>query len=213
MIAQTEMVGHLGEARGRDEVGFDLRLLPFRVGRKRAEQRVAHDQAQHRIAEELERFVVGHTAARILVRLGLVRQRVLEQAAIAEAVANPCLERVELLRQRHDDAAADLFAMALDDADGMRGIFFAHRDLGFAERCRRERQHRTRSRGAQGLDAVAVEQRLDDVGFDVGLGAEDHREAGRGHAGAAVLTDVVTWSIVSGVGASIFMKIIVMSSC
>ena len=88
VVAEPELLGHLGERRGRHQVGLDLRLLSFGVRRERAEQRLGHDQAEHRVAEELERLVVGDAAARILVRLRLVRQRVLEQAAIAEAVAD-----------------------------------------------------------------------------------------------------------------------------
>ena len=92
----------------------------------------------------------------------------LEQAAIAEAIADARLERVELLRQRHDHAAADLLAMAVDDAHGLGGLFVAHRDRRLAQRRHRERkQPRRRPGGAHRFDAVAVEQRLDDAGLDV----------------------------------------------
>ena len=71
------------------------------------------------------------------VDLHLIR-RVLEQAAILEAIADAQFERVEFLRQRHDHAATDLLTMALDDADGVGGILVANRNAGFPERTQAE---------------------------------------------------------------------------
>ena len=168
VLAEPELLRHFRERRGRDQVGLDLRLLPFVVGRERAEQRFGDDQAEHGVAEELQRLVVGHAAAGILVRLRLVRQRVLEQPAILEAIADARFERIELLRQRHDDAAADLLAMAVDDPHRVGGILVAHGDAGLAHRTEPElEQARRRPGGAHRLQAVTVEQRLDDVGFDL----------------------------------------------
>ena len=131
----------------------------------------------------------------------------LEQAAVAEAVTNARLERVQRLRQRHDDAAADLLAVAVDDPYRFGGVGRPHRNLGLAERVERERkQARRGARRAHGLDAMAVEQSLDHVGFDVGLRAEDHGEAVVHHAS-------VPAPIGTGAGRSIFIRIIVMSSC
>ena len=76
-----------------------------------AEQHLGHDQPQHRVAEELERLVVGDAAARILRGARLVRQRVLEQPAILEAVADALLQLLELVAQP-DDARADVLAVA-----------------------------------------------------------------------------------------------------
>ena len=53
-----------------------------------AEQHVGDDEPEHRVAEELERLVVEDAAARVLVRARPVRQRVLEQPAVVEAVAD-----------------------------------------------------------------------------------------------------------------------------
>ena len=71
--------------------------------RELAEQHVGDDEAEHGIAEELERLVVEHAAARVLVRARLVRQRVLEEAAVAEAVVDPLLERFEFLPDGNND--------------------------------------------------------------------------------------------------------------
>ena len=90
------------ERRRRDERRLQLRLLPLVVLRELAEQHVGDDEAEHGVAEELHRLVVEHAAARVLVDARLVRQRVLEQAAVAEAVADPLLERLELRPERHD---------------------------------------------------------------------------------------------------------------
>ena len=111
VVAETQPLGELRERRRGHDVRLDLRLLPFGVGRERAEERVGNHQTEHRVAEELERLVVHDAAARVLVRLRLVRQRVLEQPAIAETIAEPRLERIELLRQRHHQPAADLLAV------------------------------------------------------------------------------------------------------
>ncbi len=75
----------------RDERRLDLRLLPFVDLGTLLEQRVGDDEAQHGVAEELERLVVGHAARDVFVRARPVRQRVFEQAAIAEAIAQPAL--------------------------------------------------------------------------------------------------------------------------
>ena len=58
------------------------------------------DEAEHRVAEELERLVVDDAAGDVLVRARSMRQRVLEQAEIAEAVADARLERGRSLRRR-----------------------------------------------------------------------------------------------------------------
>ena len=112
--------------------------------RKLAAQSVGDDQSEHGVAEELERFVVDDAAARILVRLRLVRQRVLEQTAIAKPIADALLERDELLRQGHDEAAAHLLAMALDDAHRVLGLVLPHRDERLAHRVDGEREERRR---------------------------------------------------------------------
>ena len=69
-------------------------------------ERVRDDEAEHGVAEELQRFVVDHAAGDVFVRARAMRQRVLEQAAIAEAIAQPAFERHELVADRHDARAA-----------------------------------------------------------------------------------------------------------
>ena len=120
MLAEPELLGMPRQRLRRDDGGLDLRLLAFVVVRVLMEQRVGHDQAEHGVAEKLERLVVGHAARRILGRARLVRQRVLEQAAIAEPVVDARLQLVELVAQAHD-ARADVLAMAVDDAARLVG--------------------------------------------------------------------------------------------
>ena len=69
------------------------------------EEHVGDDEAEHRVAEELERLVVDDAAGGVLVRARPMRQRVLEQAAIAKAIADAPLERGELVANAHDAAA------------------------------------------------------------------------------------------------------------
>ncbi len=62
----------------------------------------AMTKPEHGVAEELHRLVVEDAAAGVLVHARAVRQRVLEQAAILEAVADAPLERLELRAERDD---------------------------------------------------------------------------------------------------------------
>ena len=91
-----------------------------------------------------------------------------------EAVADPDLQLVELVAQPHD-ARADVLAMAVDDAPRLVGLPLGHRHANLAaQRVDRHRQDRLRvATRAKALDAVTVEQRDDDAGFDVGGGGED----------------------------------------
>ena len=133
--------------------------------RKLAKQHVGDDEAEDRVAKELQRLVVDNAAARILVDARAVGQRVLEQAAIAEAIADDALERLELRAKRHDAAADNLVAMALDDLVRAFGFVVAHRQ---AKLVRRERERRAREvRRDQDVDAVGFEQSLDDVSLDL----------------------------------------------
>ena len=70
--------------------------------RELPEQHVGDREPEHRVAEKLHRLVVEDAAARVLVNARAVRQRVLEQAAILEAIADAPLERLELGAKRHD---------------------------------------------------------------------------------------------------------------
>ena len=195
VVAQAHQLRHLGQRRGRDQVRLDLRLLPFGVGRERAKQRVRHHQAEHGIAQKLQRLVVADAAARVFVRLRPVGQRMLEQPAITEAIADARLERRERLRQRHHDAGPQVLAMTLDDPHRVRRLVGAHRDLGFAERVEREqKQARRRTGRAERLDAMAVEETLDHVRLDVGLGAKDDGEAAVGHTGVSILIRIMVMS-------------------
>ena len=68
-------------------------------------QRVGDDEAEHGVAEELERLVVDDAAGDVFVRARAMRQRVLEQPAIAEAIAQARLELGELVADAHARAA------------------------------------------------------------------------------------------------------------
>ena len=61
-------------------------------------------------------------------------QGVLEEAPVAEAVAEADLEGRKLLGQRHDDTHADALAVALDDPDRLVGVFVTHGHAGLAHR-------------------------------------------------------------------------------
>ncbi len=91
--------------------------------------------------------------------------------------------------------------MAVDDPHRLGGIRIAHRDARFAERTEAElKQPWRRARRPHRLHAMTVEERLDHIGLDVGHGPEDDGQPSVGHAAASV-------------DASIFNRIIVISSC
>ena len=102
-------------------------------------------------------------------------QRVLEQTAVLEAVADPPLERLELRAERHDAATLDLVAVAVDDAQRRRGIVGVDRDAPLPRLVvQRERERRPRVVAEdRGLDPVRLEQAADDVGFDLRRRVED----------------------------------------
>jgi hypothetical protein len=54
MIAQAKALGHRRQRGGRHEGRLGLRLLPFGELRELAVQHVGHDEAEHRVAEELQ---------------------------------------------------------------------------------------------------------------------------------------------------------------
>ena len=127
-------VAELREPSGRDERGANLRLRPFVEIRVLAIERLRDHKAHDRVAEELERLVVAHPAGYVLVRARAVRERVLEERGIAEAVADARLERRNLTRWvRSVRTALEVhppFSLALDyDVESRRHISVPAADL------------------------------------------------------------------------------------
>ena len=102
VIAEPQPLGLPRQRRRRHQRRLDLRLLSLVERRELAEQHVGDDEPEHGVAEKLHRLVVDDAAADVLVGARGVRHRVLEQAAIAEAVADGLLQRLELVAQPHD---------------------------------------------------------------------------------------------------------------
>jgi hypothetical protein len=59
VVAQGEVAAHIGEGPHVDDRGAQLGQLPLRQLGVATEQRVGHDQAEHRVAEELQPLVGG----------------------------------------------------------------------------------------------------------------------------------------------------------
>jgi len=76
VVAQAELARHLGERAHLDHRGTELGQLSLGQVRVAAEQGVGHDQAENRVAEELEPLVGGRIV--VLVGVGAMRQRALE---------------------------------------------------------------------------------------------------------------------------------------
>ena len=98
VAAEIDFFGQPRERRRRDDAGLHLRLVALAVGREPREQQIGDDEAEHGVAEELERLVVDDAAGGVLVRARSVRQRVLEQAEVAELVVDAFFERAERSR-------------------------------------------------------------------------------------------------------------------
>src|SRR5262249_42485250 len=73
----------------------DLAELPFPQVWEALEDPGAHDEAEDRIAEELERFVVQVALTFALVHEGPVRERAHEEVLLFEVVSDPLFERQE----------------------------------------------------------------------------------------------------------------------
>ena len=67
MIADPQTLRLPRERRGRHEGRLGLRLLALVVFRELAKQQVRNHEPEHGIAEKLQRLVVEHAAAGILV--------------------------------------------------------------------------------------------------------------------------------------------------
>ena len=78
-IAQADLFREPTQRRRRHDGCLDLRLLPFVVLRELAEEQIGNDEAEHGVAEELERLVVEHAAAGVLVHARPVCERVFEE--------------------------------------------------------------------------------------------------------------------------------------
>jgi hypothetical protein len=162
------------QRRGRDQRRLGLGLLSLLELRELPIQQVRHDEAEDRVAEELQRLVVHHAAGRVLVRLGLVRQRVLEQTRVPEPVADPALEGRQRLAERHHRARGPLLPVLRDDPGGLLGQLRRHGHAHLPQPLHVEGEHRRRRAGRlDRLDAVRLEQAPDDPGLDVGGRAED----------------------------------------
>ena len=177
VLAEIESLGLLRERRSRDQGSLHLRFLSFVELGKIAEQHVGDDEPEHGVAQELHRFVVADAAADVLVGARGVRHRVLEQSAIAEAVADGLLERLELVSQPHQASVGQLAAVTLDDAARLLRVVGMHRQPHLAEPVYRQRKNRMRHVGADDRHhAVRFEQAAHDASLDRRRAAEDDRQ-------------------------------------
>ena len=137
------------------------------VLRELAEQHVGDDEAEHGVPEELHRLVVEDAAAGVLVHPRAVRQRVLEQPAILEAIADAPFERLELRAERDDPARAVLVAVAVDDPLGVRGVPSARDPDSLPSAKRLARMSEGSSSRSRGSRAAANDVRLDRAGGEM----------------------------------------------
>ena len=84
--AEIDVLGHRRQVATLDEAGAHERKAMFGGIGQRIEQHPADDEAERRIAEELEAFEVVRAGA-------LVRERPVEQRAVPERVAEAAFER------------------------------------------------------------------------------------------------------------------------
>ncbi len=210
IVAEAEPPADAGERGGRDERGLGLRLRAFRVVGELAIEQVGDDESEHRVAQELERLVVDDPAARVLGGTRLVRERVFEQAAVAEHVVQLRLDVAQLRQRRHDQAGAAGIAVAEQHAPGVGHLVLGHADPDLAERRDGEGEHvGRRSRQAHRVQPLTDEQPLHDRRFDLRLRAKD--DFGVRHQASTGTTAVTGRS--PAAAASTRSSSIVMSSC
>ncbi len=80
VVADAKSAGHDGQCLGTDDGRAQLGQLTFWQVGVVGEQGVGDDEPEHRVAEELEALVVGHSA--VLVRERAVRQGMLQQPGV-----------------------------------------------------------------------------------------------------------------------------------
>ena len=102
--------------------------------RELAKEHVGDDESEDRVAEELERLVVEDAAAGVLVHARAMRQRVLEQAVIAELVADDPLERLELSTDAGHASVRAVVTVAVDESCRFVGVLLVHRHTEFVDR-------------------------------------------------------------------------------
>ncbi len=120
VVAEPERARDLGERLGADDGGAQLGELALgQVGVTR-EQRVGDDEAQHRVAEELEALVVGDPA--VLVRERAVRQGMLKELRVEVLDSQDLPQPLSVgCTQRSEDLAA-LAASSVLTALGARVV-------------------------------------------------------------------------------------------
>ncbi len=91
---QMQLVGAVQEMIGIDEMGAKLGKLTLLIGREALKKLLAGDQLQDGVAEEFELLIVSGRAEALACE-GAVGQRLLQQCAICELVAERGFEIVE----------------------------------------------------------------------------------------------------------------------
>ena len=106
-----------------------------------------------------------------------MRHGVLEQTAVAEAVVDRSLQRLELVTETDHPSAGHFIAVAVDDVAGLELVGGVHGDAHFAELVDRQRKHGVgHAGGDERPHAVDLEQSTHDARLDVGMRAEDDDE-------------------------------------
>ena len=94
---QLQALGHLAQVAGADQVGLDAGKFPFAQSREAGTERVAHEEAQDGVAQELHLLVVGgggrRTARRIAV--GAMGEGLGQPGRVAEPVTQAGFELLQ----------------------------------------------------------------------------------------------------------------------
>ena len=94
-IVHAQAARDLREACLADDEALDARKLPFRLVGERRIEVLRHDEAEHRVPEELQALVVLPVLAQ-LVRVRTVRECVVEELQLSETDPGLLLEELEL---------------------------------------------------------------------------------------------------------------------
>ena len=96
-LGQPQLARAPGEARRGDELSPRLALAPLRPLGIPAVQEVGHHETDHRVPQELEGLVVTSASGHVLVGAAAVGEGAVEEPEVRESIAQPQLERVQLV--------------------------------------------------------------------------------------------------------------------
>lgn len=98
MIAQRKLLRDFMQSRGAHQVRFELGETALGIRWKTPHQAFAHHEAENRVAQEFELFIIrgGLALGRLFVNPRFVSQRPFEQLPVTKSMTEPLFEGSQL---------------------------------------------------------------------------------------------------------------------